>query len=71
MIMQSSKKSFMYQYHNHMRCGQTLMDVAVLFEKKLDDLSVWRSADSVPLEYEVNALIICRWYLQQIQISSF
>ena len=55
----------MYQYHDHMRCGLTLMDVAVSFGKKLDDLSVWRSTESVPLEYEVNALIICRWYLQQ------
>ena len=39
--MQSSKKCFIYQYHNHMRSGLTLMDVAVSFGKKLDDLSVW------------------------------
>ena len=65
MIMQSSKNCFIYQSHDHMRCGLTLMDVAVLFGKKADELSVWRSADSVPLEYEVNALIICGWYLQQ------
>ena len=34
-------------------------------------LKVWRGADYVPLEYEVNTLICKTWYLEQICINVF